>query len=139
MENRGRFCIEVADAVIAALNGRADRVGIRFSPFGYFQGTETSDPVAHYGYVMEKLDSKGLAYVHLIEPRSDLTTSSEVKWNRLLQAAKARGITKEEDIKKELSLESFRPRLKKTLLLGNGNYDSGNHGLLNNGIIDAAV
>src|SRR5690606_37997902 len=42
-EKRARFAIEVVDAVIAAVG--ANRTGIRFSPFGHFQGTDSEDPI----------------------------------------------------------------------------------------------
>ncbi|CUS09004.1 unnamed protein product, partial [Tuber aestivum] len=89
-ENRGRIVLEVVDEVVAAIG--ANRVGIRFSPFGFFQGTDTSDIHEHYGYVIEKVGRKGLSYVHLIEPRSELTMDIEEKNKKLLAIAIAKGL-----------------------------------------------
>ncbi|PWW79506.1 FMN-linked oxidoreductase [Tuber magnatum] len=88
-ENRGRIVLEVVDEVVAAIG--SNRVGIRFSPFGFFQGTDTSDIHEHYGYVIERVGRKGLAYVHLIEPRSELTMDGEKKKKKLLAIARAKG------------------------------------------------
>ncbi|KAG0641537.1 hypothetical protein HOY80DRAFT_918813 [Tuber brumale] len=88
-ENRGRIVLEVVDEIVAAIG--ANRVGIRLSPFGFFQGTDTSDIHEHYGYVIEKIGQKGLAYVHLFEPRSEMLMNNEEKMEKLLTIAKAKG------------------------------------------------
>ncbi|KAF8476250.1 hypothetical protein BDZ91DRAFT_674503 [Kalaharituber pfeilii] len=118
VEKRARFAIEVVDAVVAAV-GDPGRVGIRFSPFGIFQDTYTEDPIRDYGYVMQQLDNKGLAYVHLVEIRLDLATASPQKLATLKERAKARGV---EDVNEELSLKPFRKILKNTPVVGNGTY-----------------
>jgi N-ethylmaleimide reductase len=118
-ENRARFVIEVTDAVVAAIG--ADRVGIRFSPFGFFQGAQTSDIIAHYGYPISQLGTRGLAYIHLVEPRSDLFTSDEVKMNKLADVVKAHG--KADTV---LSLRPFRDMATSTPLITCGSYDDTN-------------
>lgn len=66
IENRARFVLEVADAVIAAI-GR-DRVGIRLSPFGVFNDMPLyADMEADYAYLAERLDAAGLVYIHLVD------------------------------------------------------------------------
>ncbi|KAF8534110.1 hypothetical protein BDD12DRAFT_919051 [Trichophaea hybrida] len=120
VENRARLTLEVTDAVAAAIG--ADRVGIRFSPFGFFQGTQTSDILGQYGYVMEQLDSRGLAYIHVIEPRQDLQASEDKKIQRLRDVAKSRGVS-EEDL---LSIRPFREVVKNTPLLTNGGFNTTN-------------
>ncbi|KAF0691981.1 Aste57867_16887 [Aphanomyces stellatus] len=67
LENRIRLPVEVAAAVAAAIG--ADRTGIRFSPYGSFQGMKDSNPVATWSALLEKLNPLELAYVHLVEPR----------------------------------------------------------------------
>jgi N-ethylmaleimide reductase len=65
-ENRARFLLEVVEAVVAAVGG--DRVGIRLSPLSPSNDAGAdSDPEATYGYVIERLNDFGLAYLHLIE------------------------------------------------------------------------
>ncbi|GAC1343906.1 MAG: alkene reductase [Acetobacteraceae bacterium] len=67
--NRARFLLEVVDAVAGAIG--ADRVGIRLSPWGSFNGMHDSDPGALFGHVATELAPRGLAYLHLVEPRAD--------------------------------------------------------------------
>ncbi|CCK72692.1 alkene reductase KNAG_0L00690 [Huiozyma naganishii CBS 8797] len=75
IENRARFSLEVVDALINAIG--AERVGIRFSPFGKYGGMSGSDdPQVYelYSYLLDQLESRAqfgnrLAYVHLMEPR----------------------------------------------------------------------
>ncbi|KAG1435954.1 hypothetical protein G6F56_013760 [Rhizopus delemar] len=69
-ENRGRFTLEVVEAVTAAIG--SERTGIRFSPEGSFQGMKDENPVETWGYLTESLQKNysNLAYVHFIEPRS---------------------------------------------------------------------
>lgn len=68
IENRARLLLEVVDAVSSVWG--ADRVGVRLSPWGTFGSMGDSDPVALFTYVIGKLSDKGIAYLHLIEPRS---------------------------------------------------------------------
>ena len=66
VENRARFLLEVVEAVSEVWG--ADRVGIKLSPSNTFYGMFDSNPKAIFSYVLEALNSKGLAYVHLMEP-----------------------------------------------------------------------
>ncbi|MGP0092231.1 MAG: alkene reductase [Xanthobacteraceae bacterium] len=65
-ENRARFLLEVTEAVARVCDG--ERVGIRLSPLSPVNDIgPDSDPEATYGYVVERLNSFGLAYIHIIE------------------------------------------------------------------------
>ncbi len=64
-ENRARFLFEVLD-VVTGIWG-ADRVGLRLSPTGTFNDMGDSDPLTTFGYVIEKLNERGLAYIHMVE------------------------------------------------------------------------
>jgi len=66
-ENRARFLLEIVQTV-AGVVGR-DRVGVRISPSSTFNGMGDTDPQALFGYVAERLDRIGIAYLHIIEPR----------------------------------------------------------------------
>lgn len=68
IENRGRLLLEVVDAVISVWG--ADRVGVRLSPWGVFGDMGDTNPVALFTYVISQLSDRGIAYLHLIEPRS---------------------------------------------------------------------
>ena len=69
IENRTRLLFEVVDAVAAAWN--ADRVGLRLSPWGGFNSMSDSDPGTLFDYVTSELGTRGLAYLHVVEPRAD--------------------------------------------------------------------
>ena len=64
-ENRSRFLLEVVDAAIEELG--ADKVGIRFSPFGRYNSTP-EDPFAEetFFYLCNELNRRGIAYIHLL-------------------------------------------------------------------------
>jgi len=68
IENRARLLLEVTDAAIGVWG--KGRVGVRLSPYGTFSDMGDSNPVALFTYVLEQLSSRGIAYAHVIEPRS---------------------------------------------------------------------
>jgi N-ethylmaleimide reductase len=76
IENRTRFLMEVAEAVIGVWG--ADRVGVRLSPYGVANGSGEADPMPLYSHVVKALDPLGLAYLHFIEPRSSGAGRAEV-------------------------------------------------------------
>jgi N-ethylmaleimide reductase len=63
IENRARFLFEVLDAMIVAVG--SDRVGVKFSPRIAFNDVEESDADVLYPYILEQLNDRKLAYVHL--------------------------------------------------------------------------
>jgi len=67
IEKRARFMLELTEALVSVWG--ADRVGIRISPSGKWGSISDSNPEATFGYVAEKLNTFGLAYLHIIEPR----------------------------------------------------------------------
>jgi len=68
IENRTRFLLEVVDGVSAVWG--AGRVGVRLSPFGTYNDMKDSNPAGLFSHAIRQLDQRGLAYLHLIEPRS---------------------------------------------------------------------
>lgn len=66
VENRARFLLEVTQAVADAWS--ADRVGVRLSPRGRFNGMHDSDRWAIFSHAVSRLDRLGLAYLHLVDP-----------------------------------------------------------------------
>jgi N-ethylmaleimide reductase len=66
IENRSRFVLEVADAVIAAIG--KDKVGIRLSPFGAFNDMPSYPEMeSDYAYLANQLDARKLLYIHLVD------------------------------------------------------------------------
>ncbi|KAF7534174.1 hypothetical protein G7054_g6458 [Neopestalotiopsis clavispora] len=110
VENRCRFTLEVIKAVTDAIG--ADRVGIRLSPFNYFQDTKDSDPNAHWLYLCEQIaalkESQRPCYVHMVEPRFDEVLDEEQKLAELSSYTSSEtGSTK-----KKNSLTPFRKALQ---------------------------
>jgi N-ethylmaleimide reductase len=70
IENRCRFTLEVTDAICAEIG--PERTGIRLSPSNLKHGMDDPNPVALFGYVIQALDKRGLAYLHLVEPMAPL-------------------------------------------------------------------
>jgi N-ethylmaleimide reductase len=63
---RNRFALEVAGATAQAIG--ADKVGIRLSPYGVFNGTGAFPEVdAQYVSLVRELSTLGLLYVHLLD------------------------------------------------------------------------
>jgi N-ethylmaleimide reductase len=65
IENRARFLLEVVDAAIEELG--ASRVGVRLSPHFRADQIGDSDPVATFSYVAAQLESRRVAYIHMLE------------------------------------------------------------------------
>lgn len=66
IQNRARFVLEVAKAVIDAIG--KDKVGIRLSPFGVFNDMPIYDAMeADYVYLAEQLNALNLVYVHIVD------------------------------------------------------------------------
>ncbi len=69
IENRGRFMCEAVAAAIAAIG--KDNVGIRLSPFGVFNDMPLYAAMEDdYAYLAKKLNTLGLAYIHLVDHSS---------------------------------------------------------------------
>ncbi len=69
IENRARFALEVAKAVIVGIGG--DKVGIRLSPYGAFNDMPPYPEMeTDYAYLARQLSAPGLLYVHLVDHSS---------------------------------------------------------------------
>lgn len=75
IENRIRLLAEVLQSVSAVFP--YNRIGVRLSPYGTFNDMGDSDPIALFTAVIHKLNEFGLAYLHMIEPRSTSAGGSE--------------------------------------------------------------
>lgn len=114
LENRARLMLEVTDAVIGAWS--ADRVAIRISPIGSFNGTHDPEGAEAGLYVAHELGRRGLAYLHLSEP----------DW--------AGGPALDDDYRRALREAHPGP------IVGAGGYDLAKAGrLLDAGLVDAAA
>lgn len=69
VENRIRFAVEVAKAAASAIG--ADRIGMRISPYGVFNGmAPDAEMDAMYERLMAELNNIGLAYIHVVDHSS---------------------------------------------------------------------
>jgi N-ethylmaleimide reductase len=84
IENRARLLLEVTQAAIEVWG--ANRVGVRLSPYGIANDSGEPDPMPLYGNVVKSLDRLGLAYLHIIEPRSSGSGRAEVNWQNVPSA-----------------------------------------------------
>jgi len=73
--NRNRFLHEVMDAVEDVYG--AARVGVRLSPFGTLGDIGDTDPIKLFSYTIERLSARGIAYLHLVEPRANAGLTDE--------------------------------------------------------------
>lgn len=67
IENRARLMLEITAAAISVWG--PGRVGVRLSPSSSYGSMHDSNPKATFGYLARQLDSLGLAYLHVVEPR----------------------------------------------------------------------
>lgn len=102
VENRARFLLDIVRAVSAAWS--PDRLGVRISPSGTFNGMSDSDPRATFGHVADVLSPLGLAYLHVVEPDASDARHGGPGWTAVPSSA-------------------LRPRFK-GVLIGAGGYDA---------------
>ena len=62
--NRARLLLEATDAVIGVWGKQ--RVGVRLSPVNSYNDMRDSDPVALTAHVTAELDTRGIAYLHMM-------------------------------------------------------------------------
>ncbi|MEL6112377.1 MAG: alkene reductase [Pseudomonadota bacterium] len=65
LDNRLRFVTQIVDGVASEVG--ASRTGIRLSPTGTFGDIADDDPVTTFSTLVERLNAKGLAYLHMVE------------------------------------------------------------------------
>lgn len=69
IEGRNRLALEIVRATVAAVG--PERVGIRLSPYGVFNGTgEFPEVQAQYLALVKALSAMGLLYIHLVDHSS---------------------------------------------------------------------
>ncbi|KAI1474335.1 12-oxophytodienoate reductase 1 [Daldinia eschscholtzii] len=87
VENRCRFPLEVLEAVCDAIG--SDKVGIRLSPWNYFQSTRDSNRLEHWSYLCERIvnlpSNQRPVYVHMVEARFDEVLDEQKKVESLTE------------------------------------------------------
>ncbi len=79
-ENRMRILNEILDAVCEVWPSH--RVGLRLSPENSFNSMSDSSPQDHFAYFIEQLNSRQLAYLHILEGDM-MTKQSKVDYRAL--------------------------------------------------------
>ncbi|KAJ7620054.1 NADH:flavin oxidoreductase/NADH oxidase [Roridomyces roridus] len=79
IENRVRFPLEVVEAVVNAVG--ETKTGFRISPWGTFNDMQFDEPKPTFTHLVTELRDRfpKLAYLHVVEPRVDGTTTVDVK------------------------------------------------------------
>ena len=75
-ENRARFLMEVTAAVVDVWG--PERVGVRLSPVGPYNGMRDSDPLSTFSAAASGLNRFGLAYLHVVEPVAEHTSGGRI-------------------------------------------------------------
>ncbi|HBG29536.1 MAG TPA: alkene reductase, partial [Gammaproteobacteria bacterium] len=85
IENRIRFAVEVARAAAGAIG--ANRVGMRISPYGVFNGmVPDAETDALYLRLAEALNEVGLVYIHIVDHSAMGTPPVSAELKALLRA-----------------------------------------------------
>lgn len=85
-ENRIRFLLDIVKEITAAIG--PDRVGVRLSPFGQYGGIHDSNPLELFTFVIQELDKRCIAYLHLIEAKgSEMGLTDELHEDAVNNAA----------------------------------------------------
>ena len=67
LAKRTTFSLALVEAFVSVWGG--NRVGVRISPSGKWGSISDSNPEVTFGYYAQQLNTYGLAYLHIIEPR----------------------------------------------------------------------
>ncbi|XP_010498182.2 PREDICTED: putative 12-oxophytodienoate reductase-like protein 2A [Camelina sativa] len=67
LENRCRFALEVIKAVVSEID--SDHVGVRLSPFADYMESGDSNPEALGLYLVQAMNTHGILYCHVVEPK----------------------------------------------------------------------
>lgn len=78
--NRARFLEQVLDSVCTAIGN--DRVGLRLSPSGLINGMYDSTVVRTFSYVINMLNDYKLAYLHILEPFTEIPEGEHPEYLR---------------------------------------------------------
>lgn len=112
-ENRARFALQVVDTVISVWGSQ--RVGIKLSPSNLFNDMHDDNPKETFSYLINELNSRNLAYIHLMEPQADISE----KENYIQNVA-----------------EFFRPLYKGTIISNANHTRESAERFINDGIAD---
>jgi N-ethylmaleimide reductase len=67
--NRTRLLFEIAEALTPIWG--PDRIGVRLSPLGKMNDIHDDNPEETFGYIAERLNDYGFAYLHIVNPATE--------------------------------------------------------------------
>ncbi|MGI8788065.1 MAG: alkene reductase [Pyrinomonadaceae bacterium] len=79
-ENRARFLLEVADAIAAEIG--AEKLGLKISPTVPFNDMKDANAKEFYPYIIEELNKRNLAYLHV---GFEETPETDINWHKFLR------------------------------------------------------
>ncbi len=79
-ENRARFLFEVVDAIAAEIG--SEKLGLKISPTVPFNDMEDANAKEFYPYIIEELNKRNLAYLHL---GFEETPEMDIHWHKFLR------------------------------------------------------
>jgi N-ethylmaleimide reductase len=79
-ENRARFLFEVVDAIAAEIG--AEKLGLKISPTVPFNDMEDANAKEFYPYIIEELNKRNLAYLHV---GFEETPEMDIHWHKFLR------------------------------------------------------
>ena len=79
-ENRARFLFEVVDAISEQIGSR--KLGVKLSPTVPFNDMRDENAKEFYPYIIEELNDRNLAYLHI---GFEETPSTDLNWHRFLR------------------------------------------------------
>ena len=79
-ENRARFLLEILDAISAEIG--SEKLGVKLSPTVPFNSMEDENAKEFYPYIIEKLNERNLAYLHIGFEESP---EKDINWHRFLR------------------------------------------------------
>lgn len=79
-ENRARFLLEIIDAMAAEIG--AEKIGLKISPTVPFNDMEDENAKEFYPYLIEKLNERNLAYLHV---GFEETPEMDISWHKFLR------------------------------------------------------
>lgn len=71
IQNRSRFVLELIESVLEVWGDY--KVGIKLSPSNRFNDMQDDNPKENFFYLIDKLNDYKLAYLHLMEPQTDVS------------------------------------------------------------------
>lgn len=79
-ENRARFLLEVVDAIAAKIG--AEKLGLKISPTVSFNDMQDENAKEFYPYIVEELNKRNLAYLHV---GFEETPKMDIHWHKFLR------------------------------------------------------